>query len=104
MYQEQHNINRGNIIQVNKQTQIRINPALKKEATKLFDALGIDMSTAVNMFLHQCIMRGGLPFSVEVPNYNKETIDAMIEAKRISKDPNHESCSSLDDLRKALED
>ncbi len=89
---------------VRQQTQIRINPKIKKEATELFDALGIDMSTAVNMFLHQCIMRCGLPFNVEVPNYNKETIDAMIEAKRISKDSNHESCSSLDDLRKALED
>ncbi len=89
---------------VRQQTQIRINPKIKKEATELFDALGIDMSTAVNMFLHQCIMRGGLPFNVEVPNYNKETIDAMIEAKRIFKDSNHESCSSLDDLRKALED
>ena len=89
---------------VSQQTQIRINPTIKKEATELFDVLGIDMSTAVNMFLHQCIMRGGLPFNVEVPNYNKETIDAMLEAKRISKDPNHKTYSSIEDLRKALED
>ena len=89
---------------VSQQTQIRINPTIKKEATELFDVLGIDMSTAVNMFLNQCIMRGGLPFSVEVPNYNKETIDAMLEAKRISKDPNQKTYSSIEDLRKALED
>ena len=88
---------------VSQQTQIRINLKVKKEATELFDVLGIDMSTAVNIFLHQCIMHGGLPFVVEVPNYNKETIDAMLEAKKISKDPDIQSYSSIEDLRKALE-
>lgn len=89
---------------VSQQTQIRINPTIKKEAMDLFDVLGIDLSTAVNMFLHQCIMRGGIPFSVEVPSYNKETIDAMLEAKKISSDPNVKSYSSMEELRKALED
>ncbi len=70
---------------VSKQTQIRINPTIKKEATELFDVLGFDMSTAVNMFLHQCIMRGGISFSVKLPNYNKETIDAMLETKKFLK-------------------
>ena len=104
VYQTIYNLYRGEIMAVNQQTQIRINPTIKKEATELFDALGIDMSSAVNMFLHQCIMRGGLPFAVEVPNYNKETLEAMVEAKKISKDSNVESYSSIEDLRKALED
>ncbi len=87
---------------VNASTQVRINPTIKKEANEIFNALGIDMSSAINMFLHQCILRGGLPFSVEIPNYNKETIDAMIEAKKISSDPNVKSYSSMDDLMKEL--
>ena len=48
------------------------------------------MSSAVNIFLHQCILRGGLPFSVEMPQFNQKTLDAMEEAKRISQNPNIE--------------
>ena len=32
-------------------------------------------------------MRGGLPFSVELPKYKQEVIEAIEEAKQISKDP-----------------
>ena len=67
-------------------TQIRIDSEIKKQATSLFSNLGLDMSGAVNLFLHQCVLRGGLPFSVEMPNYNKSTLDAMAEAKKISRD------------------
>ena len=58
-------------------TQIRIDADVKKEASVLFDKLGLDMSSAVNMFLHQCIIRGGLPFAVEIPQYSQKTIAAM---------------------------
>lgn len=85
-------------------TQIRIDQTVKEEANSLFSKLGMDMSSAVNIFLRQCILRGGLPFSVEIPKYKQETIDAMIEAKRISKDPNVPSYSSVKDLIKALDE
>ena len=54
---------------------------VKKEANALFSELGMDMSSAVNIFLRQCILRGGIPFPVELPKYNKETMAAMVEAK-----------------------
>lgn len=69
-------------------TQVRIDENLKKQATELFSQLGMDMSSAMNIFLRQCVMRGGLPFDVVVPQYKPEVIEAMEEAKRISKDPN----------------
>ena len=50
-------------------TQIRIDSDVKKQANDLFSHLGLDMSSAVNIFLHQCILRGGLPFSVEMPHH-----------------------------------
>ena len=60
-------------------TQIRIDEHVKKEATELFGLLGLDMSSAVNMFLNQCILRGGIPFSIEVPNYSaKRSIRGII--------------------------
>lgn len=85
-------------------TQIRIEKTIKSEANLLFSKLGMDMSSAVNIFLRQCILRGGLPFSVEIPKYNQETIEAMIEAKRIAHDPNIPSYSNMEDLLKALEE
>ena len=85
-------------------TQIRIDADIKKQATDLFNALGLDMSSAVNLFLHQCVLRGGLPFSVEMPRYNQRTLDAMDEARRISRDPDVKGYTSMDELRKALEE
>ncbi|MDD6232293.1 type II toxin-antitoxin system RelB/DinJ family antitoxin [Frisingicoccus sp.] len=85
-------------------TQIRIDADIKKQAIDLFNDLGLDMSSAVNLFLHQCVLRGGLPFSVEMPRYNQRTLDAMDEARRISRDPDVRGYTSMDDLRKALEE
>ncbi len=85
-------------------TQIRIDSDIKKQATALFGSLGLDMSGAVNLFLHQCVLRGGLPFSVEMPHYSQETLSAMSEAKLISHDTTVKGYSSMDELKAALED
>lgn len=84
-------------------TQVRIDSNIKKEATELFTHLGLDMSSAVNLFLYQCVLRGGLPFTIEIPEYRKETLDAMIEARHISKDPTVPSYTSMTELKEALE-
>ena len=84
-------------------TQIRIDSTIKEEATALFSELGMDKSSAVNIFLRQCILRGGLPFPVELPQYNKETLEAMAEARKISRDPDVKGYTSMADLKAALE-
>ena len=85
-------------------TQIRIDSDIKKQATDLFNNLGLDMSSAVNMFLHQCVLRGGLPFNVEMPRYSQRTLDAMDEARRICRDPDVKGYTDMEELRKALEE
>lgn len=85
-------------------TQIRIDSDIKKQATDLFNKLGLDMSSAVNLFLHQCVLRGGLPFNVEIPRFNQTTLHAMDEAKRISRDPDVKGYTSMDELLKALDE
>lgn len=85
-------------------TQIRIDADIKKQATELFNDLGLDMSGAVNLFLHQCVLRGGLPFSVEMPRYSQRTLDAMEEARRVSRNPDVKGYTSMDELKKALEE
>ena len=84
-------------------TQIHIDSTIKQQATELFTSLGIDMSGAINIFLRQCVLRGGLPFSVELPRYNHETLEAMTEARRISRDPDVKGYSNMADLKAALE-
>ena len=83
-------------------TQARIDRDVKEQASALFNQLGIDMSGAVNLFLHQCLLHGGLPFPVEIPHFSQSTLNAMAEAKRISHDPSVPSYDSMDELKKAL--
>lgn len=85
-------------------TQVRIDETLKKQSVELFSQLGIDMSSAVNMFLKQCVMRGGLPFEVAVPRFKQEVIEAMEEAKRLSRDPEAKRYASFSDALKDLDE
>ena len=85
-------------------TQIRIDRNIKEQAGALFSELGLDMSGAVNMFLHQCVLRGGIPFSIEIPRQKQTALMAMEAARRISYDPNVPSYDNMDDLKMALEE
>ncbi len=80
---------------------IRIEPNLKKEASDLFQSLGLDLSTATGMFYIQALRCHGLPFSVvanEEPN--KKTYMAM---KNAENDTNmFGPFESVDDLMEAL--
>ena len=51
----------------------RLNPEIKQEASELFESLGITLSDAINLFLHQSLSEGGLPFEVKRANAPKET-------------------------------
>lgn len=85
-------------------TQVRIDSDIKSKANTLFASLGLDMSSAVNLFLHQCVLRGGLPFAVEMPQYSEQTLNAMAEARRISRDPDVKGYTSMEELKSALDD
>lgn len=84
-------------------TQIRIEESTKKQAMELLEGLGVNLTDAVNMFLKQVILRGGIPFEVKYPEYTPEVIDAMEEAKRISRDPNIKGYTDIDALFEELD-
>ncbi len=46
----------------------RTNPKLKADASVLFKRLGLDLSSAIDLFLRQAVAVQGLPFRVEIPN------------------------------------
>lgn len=63
---------------------IRIDPETKSGAEQLFSSFGITLTDAVNIFLRQSLMVGGLPFEMRQPRYNAETEAAMVEARAIA--------------------
>lgn len=56
---------------------IRMNKDVKRQAQQLFSELGMDMTTAVNIFLRQAILYRGLPFEVSLNTPNMTTLRAM---------------------------
>lgn len=62
-------------------TNIKIDPDLKREAQQLFDSLGLNLSTAVNMFLKQAVREQAIPFRVGNPIPNFETVKAIEDAR-----------------------
>lgn len=56
---------------------IKTEPEILQRIETLFSQFGITVSDAVNIFFHQSLMQGGLPFTVHIPEYNKETFEAM---------------------------
>ena len=63
---------------------IRIDPETKSGAERLFSSFGITLTDAVNIFLRQSLMVGGLPFEMKQPRFNAATEEAMREARAIA--------------------
>jgi len=79
---------------------ISMDSELKKEAESLFSDLGMNFTTAVNVFVRQAVNRQRLPFTVKRINY--ETLAAIEEGRRIARDPNTRVFTSTDELFKEL--
>ena len=83
---------------------IRMDADLKAQADALFGELGMNMSTAFNIFVRQAVREGRIPFEISLNQPNRETIAAMLEAERIAKDPSVQGYTDMDalfaDLRK----
>ena len=62
--------------------QIRIDDDLKNNAAEVFDSIGLDLSTAIRMFLNKSILINGLPFDIN----NKDSKNNKVNNKTITKD------------------
>ena len=77
---------------------IRMDAELKAAAEALFEELGMNLSTAFNIFVRQSLREGGIPFMISEGKPNKETVAALLEAERIVKDPNSKGYTNLNEL------
>ena len=82
---------------------IRIEKDVKVKAEKLFDALGLNMTSAVNIFLIQAIRENGIPFEIKINTPNEITLAAIQEGKAIASDKTSAGYNNMEDLRAALE-
>jgi DNA-damage-inducible protein J len=57
----------------------RVEPELKREAAAVLKASGLDLSTAIRLFLRSVVEKGGLP--MDLPRANPATLAAIREAK-----------------------
>ena len=79
----------------------------KEQATNILKDLGLNMSTAINMFIKQIIKTDGIPFEVKNSKPNKELLEAIEEGKQIIQDiksGKRTGYSNMEDLIKSLND
>ena len=77
----------------------RIDTDLKNQADTLFASLGLNMTTAFNMFLRQSVREGRIPFEATINVPNRETIAAMIESMQLLNDKNIKTYNVNDALK-----
>lgn len=78
---------------------IRIDPDIKEQAEQLFSQFGITITDAINIFLHQSLNFGGIPFELKTDKPNAVTLAAMKEADEIAK-----SGQGFDDVEDMLKE
>ena len=82
---------------------IRTDKEIKEKAENIFQELGINMTTAINMFLRTSIRENGIPFDLKIDSVNDETKLAIEEGRKIADDKTIEGYVSIEELKKALE-
>ena len=56
---------------------LRINPDVKKDAEAVLKQLGVPLSTAIDMYLRQIVLTGGIPFTISLPDVPRQ-VDADV--------------------------
>lgn len=63
--------------------QVRVDEDTKQQATVVLEGLGLDMSTAMKIFLRQVIIRNGIPFEIKMGN--PDMLAAIEEVEKIKR-------------------
>lgn len=82
--------------------QVRTPADTKKKAQAILASLGLDMSTAINMYLVQIVQKGGIPFQILTENgMTLEAEQAILEAAEDAKN-SKESYNSAEEMFNAI--
>lgn len=83
---------------------IRIDKSIKDQAEAIFNELGLNMTTAINLFLISSIREHGLPFDLKLDIPNDVTKATIEEGRKLISDPNSSKYSNITNLKKALDE
>ena len=82
---------------------IRTDASVKAQAESIFEAFGLNMSTAINMFLRQTIRVNGIPFELKLDVPNEITAAAIKEGRELAYDKSVKGYTNMNDLKAALD-
>ena len=83
---------------------IRVDKDIKDQADRIYSELGMNMTTAINMFLRTTIREHGIPFSLKLDVPNEVTAAAIEEGRHLASDSSVKGYTNMDELRAALEE
>lgn len=84
-------------------TSIKVEETLKRQAQQLFSELGLDLSSAINVFLRQAVLEHAIPFRIGYPAMNPETLDALQEVEMMKTDPaSYKGYTDVDEMMREL--
>ena len=83
---------------------IRIDTELKAQAEALFGELGMNLTTAFNIFLRQAVRERRIPFEIALDRPNRETAAAIRDGARIARDPAVKGYEDPKEFFRRLED
>ncbi|ABI68384.1 type II toxin-antitoxin system RelB/DinJ family antitoxin [Syntrophomonas wolfei] len=78
---------------------IRVDEELKREAEAVFNELGLNMSTAMNIFLRYSVRYGGIPFDLRIEKPNEESMAAIDDVNN-----NRNMSKTFDSVSALMED
>lgn len=81
---------------------IRTDKDVKAEAERIFNELGLNMTTAVNIFLRQTIRENGIPFDLKLNVPTDTTVAAIEEGRKLAYDKTVQGYTDMDSLKAAL--
>lgn len=81
---------------------IRTDKAVKDQAEAIFNELGLNMTTAVNMFLKTVIRQNGITLDLRLDVPNETTASAIEEGRKLMNDSSAPRYSSMDELKTAF--
>ena len=85
---------------------LRVIPSVKQQAEQVLSRLGVSMATAIDIYLRQIALAGGIPFPVRLPpvpdNMNADLMDAEMLRYTLEKSMDDAEAGSLHDAKEAF--
>lgn len=81
--------------------QIRVDEQLKEDSSKVFENIGLDMSTAIRMFLIKSVEWGTIPFPLATNKQREDFGKTVAEMQEISKNNGNDEMT-LDEINEII--